>query len=173
MQEKLIPDERRVLALSAGYRLLGMFDSASTYKVAYSTFYRKPKRPKVEVLVGDATQRQPGDSTISFPSYSSLGPSVSTVSSTLDNCPASTSPTPIELSQHQGNENTNTGDQWYVMLPFGWFLTQVNYDVAVRGDSRERIHSCQRLSLHLRYHRRHHCHHPLFLHALQVLRGNS
>jgi hypothetical protein len=43
---------------------------------------------------------------------------------TLESRGASTSPTPIERNQNQdgGNENANNGNQWHIILPFGWCI---------------------------------------------------
>ena len=92
------------------------------YEVTESNLYRDPKRPKLIDLGGDEVQGQQrpspkGPNTPLPPliSVPSIGP-------TLENRPATASPTLIDRNQHhdEGNACANDKDSLYVTLPFRW-----------------------------------------------------
>ena len=87
------------------------------YEVTEPDLYRHPKTPKLIDLGGDAVREQPPLSPKG--SSISLSPltSVTSIESTLANCPAPNSPTLIE---QKGNDYTGGTDSLYVALPFDW-----------------------------------------------------
>lgn len=92
------------------------------YNVTKPNLYRGPKRPNSIDLGGDAVQGQPQPSPKgSIPSLPPLH-SVPSIGITLENCPASASPTLIEQSEHhdEGNDYVSSKDALYVIFPFDW-----------------------------------------------------
>jgi hypothetical protein len=115
------------------------------YDVTEPMLYRGLKGPNLIDLGGDAVQGQlrlsPKGSSTSLPSVPSIG-------TTLENCPASASPTLIERSEHhdEGNDHANSRDSLYVILPFGWCAP---YSFELYGVVRHKRGNLPQLSYHL------------------------